>query len=71
MTPCVAMLIMNMNHIDIYITDGRKHLIIENKIWAGDQPNQLQRYVKNIQDKSADKGSTTEKKYSCNVSIFG
>lgn len=30
--------------IDVFITDGINNLIIENKIWAGDQPNQLIRY---------------------------
>jgi len=31
--------------IDIYITDGSKHLIIENKIWAEDQPCQVMKYI--------------------------
>lgn len=31
--------------IDIYITDGNKHLIIENKIRAEDQPCQLIKYI--------------------------
>ena len=34
--------------IDIYITDGEKHIIIENKINADDQKQQIQRYVKII-----------------------
>ena len=34
--------------IDIYITDGEKHIIIENKINADDQKHQLQRYVEII-----------------------
>lgn len=33
------------NNIDIYITDGSKHIIIENKIYAGDQENQIKRYI--------------------------
>ena len=33
------------NDIDLYITDGSKHLIIENKIWAGDQPCQIMKYI--------------------------
>jgi len=31
--------------IDLYITDGTKHVIIENKIWAEDQPCQIIKYV--------------------------
>jgi len=31
--------------IDIYLTDGTKHIIIENKINALDQPKQLKRYL--------------------------
>jgi len=36
--------------IDLYITDGSKHLIIENKVFAGDQNKQIQRYVDTIKD---------------------
>ena len=35
-------------NIDIYLTDGNKHIIIENKIYADDQPCQISRYIKNI-----------------------
>lgn len=31
--------------IDLYITDGTKHIIIENKIWAEDQPCQIMKYI--------------------------
>lgn len=31
--------------IDLYLSDGIKHLIIENKIWAGDQPCQIIKYI--------------------------
>ncbi len=31
--------------IDLYITDGDKHIIIENKIWAKDQPCQIMKYI--------------------------
>jgi len=31
--------------IDLYITDGVKHIIIENKIWAEDQPCQIIKYI--------------------------
>lgn len=36
------------NNIDIYITDGYKHIIIENKVNAGDQKDQIKRYIKTI-----------------------
>lgn len=32
-------------NIDLYLTDGVKHIIIENKIWADDQTKQIERYV--------------------------
>src|SRR5574344_1276236 len=35
-------------NIDIYISDGKKHIIIENKIYAGDQYEQIKRYVESI-----------------------
>ena len=36
-------------NIDIYITDGTKHIILENKINAGDQEAQIKRYIETIQ----------------------
>ena len=36
-------------NIDIYITDGAKHIILENKINAGDQEAQIKRYIKTVQ----------------------
>lgn len=42
-------------NIDIYITDGKKHIIIENKIDASDQPQQLLRYIKTIYDEIEEK----------------
>lgn len=38
-------------NIDIYITDGNKHIIIENKRWTGDHDEQVARYIKTIIDK--------------------
>lgn len=32
-------------NIDLYITDGSKHIIIENKIYAQDQEEQIKRYI--------------------------
>lgn len=35
-------------NIDIYIRDGSKHIIIENKIYAVDQSEQIKRYIQEI-----------------------
>lgn len=35
-------------NIDVYITNNDKHIIIENKIWAGDQDRQIERYIDKI-----------------------
>ena len=40
-------------NIDIYITNGERHIIIENKIWADDQPQQIQRYIEKIAKKQS------------------
>ncbi|MEP1551681.1 MAG: PD-(D/E)XK nuclease family protein [Paraglaciecola sp.] len=40
-------------NIDLYITDGDKHIIIENKIYASDQENQVVRYLKIIQEENS------------------
>ena len=40
-------------NIDIYITDGTKHIILENKINAGDQEAQIKRYIKTIQKENS------------------
>jgi len=36
-------------NIDLYITDGDKHIIIENKVYAKDQKNQIKRYIEIIE----------------------
>lgn len=41
-------------HIDIYISDGKKHIILENKVYAKDQPTQIARYIKAIQNEGAE-----------------
>ena len=44
-------------NIDILITNDarpRQAVVIENKIWAGDQPEQLQRYHKTLKDQGYD-----------------
>jgi len=38
------------HNIDLYVTDGIKHIIIENKIWAKDQPCQLIKYINIIKE---------------------
>ncbi|MCD8213962.1 MAG: PD-(D/E)XK nuclease family protein [Campylobacter sp.] len=38
------------NNIDIFITDESKHIIIENKIYAGDQDRQIERYIDSVKD---------------------
>lgn len=35
-------------NIDLYISDGQNHLIIENKIYAADQDKQIERYITSI-----------------------
>ncbi|WP_086241019.1 PD-(D/E)XK nuclease family protein [Campylobacter devanensis] len=41
-------------NIDIYITDGNKHIIIENKIWnAYDQDKQIYRYIETIKKENS------------------
>lgn len=36
------------NNIDIYITNDRQHIIIENKIYALDQERQIERYIEAV-----------------------
>jgi len=45
-----AILKKEYENIDIYLTDGNKHIIIENKIYADDQSCQISRYVKTIKE---------------------
>jgi len=47
-----AILKKEYENIDLYITDGNKHIIIENKIYADDQKCQISRYVKTIKELS-------------------
>ncbi len=45
--------------IDLYITDGSKHIIIENKLSAPDQKEQTERYISKIQgDPGIEPGDT-------------
>ena len=46
--PHQASVLVEHDNIDLYITDGERHVIIENKIWAEDQPFQIIRYINSI-----------------------
>ena len=48
-----ATVFKEFKHIDIYISDGKKHIILENKVYAKDQPTQIARYIDTIQNKGA------------------
>ena len=50
----MATVFKEFKHIDIYISDGKKHIILENKVYAKDQPTQIARYIKAIQNKDAE-----------------
>lgn len=44
-----------VDFVDIYLTDGKRHVVIENKLNAVDQPAQLERYIQTVQkDEEAD-----------------
>jgi len=40
-------------NIDVYITDGNKHIIIENKVYARDQKKQIKRYIEIIEKENS------------------
>ncbi|ARR00343.1 PD-(D/E)XK nuclease family protein [Campylobacter porcelli] len=43
-----ALVYREYKNIDIYITDGDKHIMIENKLWTGDHNEQIARYIRTI-----------------------
>ena len=45
---------LEQKHIDLYLTDGVNHIIIENKIWADDQEKQIKRYIDIIKEENKD-----------------
>ena len=47
-------------NIDMYITNGGQHIIVENKIWAGDQDKQIERYIDKIVKEQSKDSSDTE-----------
>ncbi|WP_181563778.1 PDDEXK-like family protein [Campylobacter hyointestinalis] len=49
------------NNIDIYITDGDKHIIIENKIGTGDHDEQIARYIQAIVDEQDEQDEIYER----------
>ena len=48
-----ATVFKEFKHIDIYISDGKKHIILENKVYAKDQPTQIARYIETIKGEGA------------------
>jgi len=44
--------------IDLYITDGTKHIVIENKVHAGDQEKQIERYLELIKKENKEASAT-------------
>ena len=48
-----ATVFKEFKHIDIYISDGKKHIILENKVYAKDQPTQIARYIDTIKGEGA------------------
>lgn len=54
-----AQVFKEYKNIDIYISNGEKHIIIENKIWSGDQDEQIARYIKEIHGNSSDDESVS------------
>ena len=55
-----ASVYVEYENIDLYITDGEKHIIIENKIWAGDQKCQIIRYINTVVDDHNDRVTETD-----------
>ena len=46
-------------NIDVYITNGERHIIVENKIWAENQLRQIERYIESIaKEQSRDSSDT-------------
>lgn len=54
-----AQVFKEYKNIDIYISNGEKHIIIENKIWSGDQDGQIARYINEIHGNSSDDESVS------------
>ena len=55
-----AQVFREYENIDIYITDGNKHIIIENKLWTGDHDEQIARYIQAIVDEQGEQKEQNE-----------
>ena len=60
-----ATVFKEFKHIDIYISDGKKHIILENKVYAKDQPTQIARYIETIQNEGAEESDRVKDKDIC------
>lgn len=60
-----ATVFKEFKHIDIYISDGKKHIILENKVYAKDQPTQIARYIKAIQNEGVEESDRVKDKDIC------
>ena len=49
-----AQVFKEYKNIDIYISNGEKYIIIENKIWYDDRDGQIARYINEIHTNSSD-----------------
>lgn len=56
-----AQVFREYENIDIYITDGNKHIIIENKLWTGDHDEQIARYIQAIVDEQDEQDGIYER----------
>lgn len=54
-----AQVFKEYKNIDIYISNGEKHIIIENKIWYDDRDGQIARYIKEIHGNFSDDESVS------------
>lgn len=45
-----VIVLREQDNIDLRITDSQKHIIVENKIFAGDQERQIERYINTVRD---------------------
>lgn len=54
-----AQVFKEKKNIDIHINNGEKHIIIENKIWSGDQDGQIARYIDEIHANSSNDESVS------------
>ena len=56
-----AQVFREYENIDIYITDGNKHIIIENKLWTSDHDEQIARYIQAIVDEQDEQDEIYER----------